>query len=197
MTLNSDQQPDYSVTSFDTVVVQKDALLATLKTNRDTHQAIYDAACVGYWQEASKVLVVKEGEFNEAVSIIGKQFTEQKEKIGTAIEAKDRNKIPAYFSVGLKFGTTWPLTYPVNHLEDYDRVINMMEFSVADKVRLSATDFDAYVRNNWKWKDEFVTSNQAYVSCVTGSMFAGLTASGPNFEPDSPVYRFAARGETV
>jgi hypothetical protein len=89
------------------------------------------------------------------------------------------------FAYRLGFNTHWPLTYPENHLEDYDRVIDMLKYSVADKVELSSKDFDAYVRNNWAWRQSFLGTNTAY---VTGCMInlpliagiSGMLASNLN-----------------
>ena len=197
MSLLDTQTPDHSTTSFDVVVIQKETLLTELKKNRDNHQAIYDAAVQGYWQKASEVVAEKDVSFQEALGVIGKDFIEQKGLIEKAIQDRTVNKIPDYMAVSLRFDSRWPLAYPVNHLEDYDHVISMMEFSVADKVKLSAQDFNAYVRNNWKWKDQFTSLNQGYVCAVSGALFSSmLDPKNPLSEPNSPVYRFAARGET-
>ena len=187
--------PDYSVTSFSTVVVEKDKLLAKLRENRDNHNTIYLAACSGYWQKCATVLEEKKTDFTKASDKLIKQFNDQYTYIKESITSQDKSGV-TNFSVALGFHSVWPLAHPVNHLEDYDRVINMLEFSVADKVSLSSDDFDAYVRNNWTWKEQFVNSNLFYVRSVTGCMFSGGTLNGGEsvISTSNAAYAFAVSG---
>lgn len=59
------------------------------------------------------------------------------------------------------------LEVPVNHTKDYDRIIRMVEMSVADEIELSQRDFSAYVMDDWTWKQQFLTSNSTYSATAT------------------------------
>ncbi len=172
---------DLSVTTFSTVVVAKDKLLETLKVNRDKHNSIYESAVAGYWIEAQQVLDRKKVEFDDALGKVAEQFATHKERLvydfthqltGVQGNIAEQNKdkmgssfsLYSRFDLNLGFNSTWPLKFPENHLEDYNRVIDMLDFSVADKVSLSSTDFDAYVRNNWTWRSSFLNTNAGYAN---------------------------------
>ena len=53
---------------------------------------------------------------------------------------------------------------PVDHTGDYDRVLKMLEMSVDDEVELTASDFDSFIMDNWKWKQDFVSNSAMYTS---------------------------------
>lgn len=56
------------------------------------------------------------------------------------------------------------LPVPEDHTDDYDKAIANLEWSIYETVELNAHEFDAYVRDNWSWKREFVATSQAYTS---------------------------------
>lgn len=183
--------PDYSLTSFDQVVIEKTKLLTELKKNRDNHEIIYQAAVSGYWVKSAEVLAEKQTSFATSVSDISTEFEKQRAGIAAAIEAKKLTGIKDFY-VRLGFVSNWPLAYPENHLEYYDRIISMLEFSVADKVELSAGDFDAYVRNNWGWKKAFAATNIGYLCAVSGALYQAVCVTGGIAAAEAdPVYAFA------
>lgn len=182
---------DYSLTSFDFVIIEKDKLLDALVKNRDSHDEIYQAAVQGYWIKCKEVLEEKKEEFTKAIDGVTAQFDTQYKGLDTAIFSKDKPGVHD-FQVGFKFNYYWPLAYPTNHLDDYNRVIEMLQFSVADKVRLTAQHFSAYVRNDWNWKGDFASSNLGYVKYVTGAIFAQtLAISGMAVASGGAAYNFA------
>lgn len=187
---NKDQ--DYSLTSFDYVIVEKDKLIKTLKENRDKHDEIYKAACQGYWIKCKEALEEKKKEFSYVVDSVTKRFSFNCDEISAAIEGKDNFGIKN-FDINFNFSSYWPLKHPTNHLDDYSRVIEMLEFSVADKVRLTAQHFSAYVRNDWDWKGEFAISNLGYVKAYTGSAIFGniMAVSGMGVANSTSAYQFA------
>jgi len=191
---------DLSVTTFNTVVVQKTKLLATLEANRNKHDSIYAASVSGYWLEAQQVLEQKKTEFSDATKKLEGAFSRQKDEIQTFITDQNKDKIGGSFSLGLNFNSSWPLRFPENHTEDYNRVIDMLNFSVADKVELSAQDFNAYVRNDWSWRSSFLASNAGYVSrALTGSyvLYSGISGSmAPNICSGYTVGNVSVTGGT-
>jgi hypothetical protein len=54
------------------------------------------------------------------------------------------------------------LPKPHNYTEQYDRVIQMLEFGLAEEVELSSQEFSQYVMDNWAWKEQFTHSHQVY-----------------------------------
>lgn len=208
---------DLSVTTFDTVVVEKTKLLATLEANRDKHNSLYSAAVSGYWIEAQQVIDKKKVEFSEAATKLNAEFARQTEQVALSFERQNgeiqsyvtdhnKDKIGQSFSLqqsvnlSLNFNASWPLKFPENHLEDYDRVIDLLNYSVADKVELSSSDFDAYVRNNWTWRKSFLGTNASYIgNVVSGCMvsasgslgmntFTGCSFGGISFSGYNPTY---------
>ena len=54
------------------------------------------------------------------------------------------------------------LQVPNNHTDDFDRAIMMFEMTTDKEVGLSEEAFQAYVRNEWQWRRQFLASNSAY-----------------------------------
>lgn len=54
------------------------------------------------------------------------------------------------------------LPVPEDHTKDYDRAIKMIEMSVGETIVLSELDFQNYVMDDWRWKQQFLTSNSHY-----------------------------------
>jgi hypothetical protein len=70
------------------------------------------------------------------------------------------NKVKAKQQVDNYLG----LSYPEDHSDEYDRVIRMLELSSDDKIQLTSSEFDCYVRNQWNWRKAFLTVNSTYIS---------------------------------
>lgn len=198
--------PDHTTTSLDTIVVNKTELLAKLRRNRDRHEEIFKAACEGFWVQARQQLDEKKAEFTAMLAKTAKdldwlstkattEFDKSFADFGGALESKERKTLasfPQYSfgSVSVTFSPSWAPAYPIEHIADYDRAISKLEFSVADKVSLDSQDFDAYVLNNWSWKESFSVSNSSLIKCVTGAYFARAGAS----YLDSAAYQCALSG---
>jgi hypothetical protein len=56
------------------------------------------------------------------------------------------------------------LEQPPCHLQEYDRVIKMLEMSVYEIIKLSETQFNNFVMDNWNWSNQFKTVNASYLS---------------------------------
>jgi hypothetical protein len=72
-----------------------------------------------------------------------------------------------------QFSSHLNLEYPVSHVDDYDKVLQMLEYSVDDEIVLDQGEFSAYVRNQWAWRHGFLSSNIRY-----GSKATTLSVSG-------------------
>lgn len=60
------------------------------------------------------------------------------------------------------------LVEPMDQTSEYDRAIAMLEMSVSDTIELSAEEFNCYVLDQWRWKDQFNVSNASYSKTLMG-----------------------------
>jgi hypothetical protein len=65
---------------------------------------------------------------------------------------------------GKKVNLMISMPEPQDHTEDYDRVIRMLEMSVDEEVKLSASEFDQYVMDNWQWARAAKLVNASYTA---------------------------------
>jgi hypothetical protein len=99
----------------------------------------------------------------EALEEYRKKVIEELER--SIADAKAKKGIRTYIS----------LQEPKSYLAEYNTVIEMLEMSEDDYVELDYNDFNNYVKDNWRWKNDFLTSNAAYSEAAGGAaMAAGL-----------------------
>ena len=65
---------------------------------------------------------------------------------------------------GTKYITSVNLPMPIDHTEEYDTVIAMVEWSVDEKIELTRGEFEQYVLNNWMWMPDFISTSTSYSS---------------------------------
>ena len=63
---------------------------------------------------------------------------------------------------GKKIDVAFRGPIPQDHTEDYDRVIDMLQMEIRDELEIDETQFAQYVRDDWGWKGQFVTTNSTY-----------------------------------
>lgn len=51
---------------------------------------------------------------------------------------------------------------PQSFLDQYDKVLSMLEWSKDDELTLTDTEFDNYVRDTWGWTETFKTQAMSY-----------------------------------
>jgi len=54
------------------------------------------------------------------------------------------------------------LPVPENHEDEYDRAISMVEWHQGETIELDSYEFDNFVRDKWRWKNEFVEMSMTY-----------------------------------
>jgi len=54
------------------------------------------------------------------------------------------------------------LKVPTNHVDDYDRAIEMLSLCTDTEIELSEDMFQCYVRDKWRWQKDFLWSNSRY-----------------------------------
>lgn len=69
------------------------------------------------------------------------------------------------------------LQAPVNHEEDYERALEMLEWEVGDHVELTQAEFQQLVQDDWSWKQHFSSLNMAYTGSASPSKLALATSS--------------------
>jgi hypothetical protein len=54
------------------------------------------------------------------------------------------------------------LEQPKDQTKEYDRIIRMLEMSVASEVELTQQEFANYVMDDWSWMEQWLASNAGY-----------------------------------
>lgn len=78
------------------------------------------------------------------------------------IEALDQMLQDAKNGKQIRRAVTMP--EPIDHTDDYDNAIAMLEMSVDDEVMIDAMSFSQYVRDNWSWKAHALHTNTSYAA---------------------------------
>ena len=58
---------------------------------------------------------------------------------------------------------------PVNHVEDYDRALQMCSWEIDDELILTEREFQELVQDDWSWKSQFSVSNKLYTGSASPS----------------------------
>jgi hypothetical protein len=64
---------------------------------------------------------------------------------------------------GRPFVTYFNEPIPEDHTADYDALLDQLELTPEDQVTLSTNEFRQYVRDEWGWKKEFMTTAENYL----------------------------------
>ncbi len=56
------------------------------------------------------------------------------------------------------------LPTPYDHTSDYDRVIKMLEMCVHDEIKITDSQFQQFVMDDWKWKQQFADVASGYTT---------------------------------
>lgn len=57
---------------------------------------------------------------------------------------------------------------PDDHTNDYDDVIDMLQMAIGNTIDLTQPQFRQYVKDDWGWKQNWETSNTAYIEASGG-----------------------------
>ncbi len=110
-------------------------LLVKLMGNKNLHTIEAAEARRGYYEKAVK-------ELNKLLD----------KAIKVAADDESTGKVDTYVD----------LRFPEDHTKDYDRIIDILEMTNAETVKLTLSEFDKYVRDNWEWTELFKTSSKFY-----------------------------------
>jgi cobalamin biosynthesis Co2+ chelatase CbiK len=120
-------------------------VLSRLKENRDKHMSDYTEAMVGFRSERSSLYTAAAVVMNSPVN--GSDFE--------AVKKRHRDVSTAMHNIN-------QLVRPVSHQNDYDRAIDMLSSCSEKEVEMDGQTFDQYMRDEWKWKQDFATSTANY-----------------------------------
>lgn len=116
------------------VTVNKSALIEKIKENRAEHKDLYD----------------------KAVAIYKERFIREAEKFLTeSLEHAKR---------GEPFGQFVRLPVPEEHTEDFDRALEMLEWSLDEEIALEEHEFANLVQNEWGWARSFMQNTASYTA---------------------------------
>lgn len=170
--------------SLQNVKVSRQEILKIVKENKEKHDIILKGAIEGYWMDAEAYIKKYEKEQSEninkkhkdALKLLRKQRKDSlkvlkenvKHDMGQ-IANKDTSKV---FRI-------WNGKYPENHSDDYNGTIRRLELCVEKEINLDTNEFDSYIRNKWTWRDQFLKSNNGYISSyLTASYSVGNFGTG-------------------
>ena len=88
-------------------------------------------------------------------------FEEALEGYRKRVVSELQSRLDAALS-GVKWDACIELVQPEDHTIEYDRAIQMLEMDIDSTVKLSSTEFQNYVQDEWGWTDRFLTSNASY-----------------------------------
>lgn len=117
------------------VRVKKDDLIEKMQANLETHRAEYNEAYLGWVREFDRGIVALE---KARASLLGVD------------ECKAR----------LRALNT--LVEPKSHEEEYTETLELLFASQDEEFVLDTQTFNQFWRDNWRWKNDFITSNARY-----------------------------------
>jgi hypothetical protein len=119
---------------------RKAEVIETLKKNRAEHEEIYNEAVEGYREKFIEAL-------NETIKMVEEKRNELREK-----------RLPSsYLESPIN-----RLRSPSNSLKEYDTVLEMLELTPDETIVLDQDQYNCYMKDNWYWMKEFLTTNSAY-----------------------------------
>lgn len=126
--------------SSDMVInVDRKKLVETLKTNRQTHIDDHKEALEG-WVRSRRSIIA------QATHVID---TDDEEQFLKALANLSNRLVETQHR-------------PVEHTENYDLAIGMLELSVDDTVELTAQQYRELVKDDWTWKSSFMATKNFY-----------------------------------
>lgn len=137
------------------IEVDRKKLIDALKANRERHIAQYNEAVEGYRDAALAILSKAKA---SAVARMEKNF----ERIRVDLENFNPEE-GASDRITLIQSETVDLPVPRNYSKDYDAAIDIAEWDVNDKLKLSFAEFQCFVRDEWDWTIDFVSNSAMYV----------------------------------
>ena len=127
-----------------TIKVLKSTLLGAIKENRSHHATEWETALSGWRKEAAESIATN---------------------IDTLTLDLGAMRSPSSLPKDFKLHDLKRLDQmPVNHLDEYDRAIQMLTMHMDDSIELEEGEFRQYVQDEWEWKNVFNIMNSKYLA---------------------------------
>lgn len=124
-----------------TVQVDREKLLATLKSNLAKHKKEYEEAVEGF--KASRLELIKTIQA-AATLAVNENTSFARKGLESAFEELKR------------------LANPVDYSGSYEQAIMLMNWEERSTIDLTVDDFESYVRDNWNWRSAFKHLHSTY-----------------------------------
>jgi hypothetical protein len=128
-----------------TINVERARLQATLATNLEIHKKEYAEARAGYEEKRLELLRT----LAEATLFASKRENQTEE---------------ARKAVHVAYDAFRNLDRPQDHSNEYEQAIALMEWETREKIDISISDFEKFVRDNWHWKGQFKLQHSSYTT---------------------------------
>lgn len=141
-----------------TIEVNRQQLVATLRSNLKKHIADHDEAMAGY---KDMLLSGIDEAFADAKKKLEDKYTKTKEKVAAFTDA-DITKQQDF--VTLVEDVTIQMKVPRSYAKEYEAAIDMAEWDVRETLELTHAEFTCFVRDQWDWKSGFEAVSNLYKS---------------------------------
>lgn len=131
------------------VKVNRQKILDIIRENRSNHEKEYRKACEVYWDDTRNDITSIQKKINELLA----------QKATTISDLVSLNS--KVYSISKEIMN---IRIPEQHLDDYDRVIRMLELSVDEDISLNENQFENYVQDKWDWSHSFLSNTLSYSS---------------------------------
>jgi hypothetical protein len=84
-----------------------------------------------------------------------------KDALREAVPAFERDEDLSAFNFAYKYAK------PASFVDEYDRVLEMLEWETADDIRLSEDDFRHFIQDDWDWSKSFKMSSSQYTATAS------------------------------
>lgn len=169
------------VSRLDEVKVSRKEVLEIVKQNKQKHDKILADAIEGYWLDAEKTLKThKADRLKELKKQYQKNVKDFKKQVNKDLDLVAKRKKDGPFVHLHK-------AYPEDHSNDYNSVIRKLELCVEDTVELDSNEFEQYIRNQWAWRNSFITTNSFYSAISGGYYNSGMAVSASYASCSYPI----------
>lgn len=116
------------------VTIDKEKFRKIVQQNKSKHEQLFHEASAAFYERVNKELKA----ITECVESHEMNFTHVIE----AINQLQRN-------------------HPMGHCDEYQQVLDMLDHEEGDKIPLTRSEFEQYVKDEWNWKGGFIASYTA------------------------------------
>lgn len=168
--------------SLSNIKVSRGKALDIVRENKEKHDQLLKEAIEGYWIEADQLLKKHE---KDSLALIEKLHRETLKSLRKTRKENIKNlknqvkKELDLVSKREKTGyTIMHKSFPADHGDDYMGTIRRLELCIDPDIELNTNEFDAYIRNKWQWREQFLATNLNYAKTLYSSEVGGLYGEG-------------------